>query len=69
MSLPYTIHIERFEEMGYVSYKASVLEFKNCDVIQLTEEQARSTIREIMRIWIEARLHHKDMPIPKPYGY
>ncbi|MCH5583798.1 hypothetical protein MK805_02295 [Shimazuella sp. AN120528] len=69
MSLPYTIHVERLEAWGYISYKASVLEFKNCEIITLTEEQAYSSIREIMRIWIKARLEHQDMPIPKPNEY
>jgi uncharacterized protein YjaG (DUF416 family) len=72
MSLPYTIHVERMEAWGTVSYKASVLEFNkhnNCEVIQLTEEQAYNVIREIMRTWIITRLDLKDMPIPKPKEY
>jgi len=69
MSLPYNIHVERFEQWGDVSYKASVLEFENCEIFGLTEEFVRSTIPEIMRIWIKTRLDLKDMDIPKPYGY
>lgn len=66
MSLPYTIEVERTDLGGKLTYFAYYLELPDCHGYGATPEEAQENAREILEIWIEARLEHQDIFIPEP---
>ena len=66
LSLPYTIQVEQTDLGGKLSYFANYLELPDCHGYGATPEEAKKSAKEVLEIWIEARLEHQDILIPEP---